>query len=214
MLKKIFFIILIIDSLYSETITNYAKGLKGPSLYGVYFINKKPPEYLEDYFQLYSERLYYGEDEIKLNIYFLERGLNSPFRNPSKALCLLDNPLKKKKYEILLKMHLNLKIMQNYLLLGRLYDKRIIYYFNMPFKEDLKKSLNIAKFYYNKAKEYWEKVLIYANSAGKINETIPIDWLENELYLISNRDKEVDWDYDYTFKLHLNKLESNLKKLE
>lgn len=199
---------------YTEVITNYAKGLKGPSLYGVYFINKKPPEYLEDYFQLYSERLYYGEDEIKLNIYFLEKGLNSPFRHPSKALCLLKTELEKKKYESLLKMHLYLKIMQNYLLLGRLYDKRIIYYFNMPFKEDLKKSLNIAKNYYNIAKNYWQKVLFYANEASKVNSTIELDWLENELYLILNRDKEVDWDYDYTFKLHLDKLESNLRKLE
>lgn len=197
----------------SETITNYAKGLKGPSLYGVYFINKKPPEFLEDYFQLYAERMYYGEDEILLNIYFLKKGLVSPFRHPSKALCLLETEIEKEKYQILLKMHLNIKIMQNYLLLGRLYDKRIIYYFNMPFKEDLKKSLNIAKYYYNLAKTYWQKVLAYADAASKIGTRVNIDYLEDELYMILHRDKEVDWDYDYTFKLHLDKLEANLKKL-
>ncbi len=196
------------------TITNYAKGLKGPSLYGVYFINKKPPEFLEDYFQLYSKRMYYGEDEILLNVYFLKKALVSPFRHPSKALCLLKTKTEQKKYQALLKMHLNLKIMQNYLLLGRLYDKRIIYFFNMPFKEDLIKSLKIAKYYYNLAKTYWKKVLAYANEAGKINARIDIEYLENELYLILNRDKEVDWDYDYTFKLHLTKLENNLKKLK
>ncbi len=210
----IIFMIFFVTQIYSaETITNYAKGLKGPSLYGVYFINKKPPEYLEDYFQLYAKRMYYGEEEILLNIYFLKKGLVSPFRHSSKALCLLKTPEEEQKYRLLLKMHLNLKIMQNYLLLGRLYDKRIIYHFNMPFKKDLIKSLKIAKYYYNLAKTYWPEVLAYANEASKINTRIELDFLEDELYLILNRDKEVDWDYDYTFNLHLTKLESNLKKL-
>ncbi len=217
-MKKILLFILVLifyaNLSGAETITNYAKGLKGPALYGVYFINKLPPEYLEDYYELYSKRMYYGQDEILLNVYFLKKGLVSPFRHTSKALCLLTTPDEEKRYRLLLQMHLNLKIMQNYLLLGRLYDKRIIYFFNMPFKEDLIKSLNIAKYYYNLAKTYWPKVLSYADEAVKIDARIPLDYLEDELYSIMNRDKEVDWDYDYTFNLHLTKLDDNLKKLQ
>ncbi|MBN1897556.1 MAG: hypothetical protein JW827_02170 [Spirochaetes bacterium] len=217
MKKKLIIIILTVIlgtlTLSAEVMTNAAKGLKGPALYGVYFINKKPPEFLEDYYDLYAKRMYYGEDEIHLNVYFLKKGLISPFRHASKALCLLKTPQEETKYRNLLKMHLNLKIMQNYLYLGRLYDKRIIYHFNMPFKEDLIKSLNIAKFYYNLAREYWPRVLAWAGEASKIDVRIDMDFLEDELWSIQNRDKEVDWDYDYTFDIHLSGLEKNLKKL-
>ncbi len=195
-------------------ITNYARGLKGVELYGVYFINKKPPEYLEDYYELYYERLYYGEENIDLNLYFLNKALNSPFRPENKALCLLETEKHRDKYRLLLKMHIYLKIMQNYLLLGRLYDKPRLYFFNLPFKKDLLKSFEIAKKNYKKAKEYWKKVLEYAQKANRYDVYVPLDHLEDELYRIINRDKEVDWDYDYIIDFHLNRLNRNIRYLK
>ena len=49
---------------------------------------------------------------------------------------------------------------------------------------------------------------------SRINSRIELDFLEEELYYILNREKEVDWDYDYTINLHLSVLEKNLNKLE
>ena len=103
--------------------------------------------------------------------------------------------------------------MQNYLTLGALYDKKYIYYYNMPFREDLIKSLNKAKKYYNLAFDFWKVVLKYAEKTDKIKTRIPMEFLEDELYSIQNRTKEVDHDYDFTINLHLNHLEKNLKKL-
>lgn len=213
MLKFIFIIFIIYSNILNAELNNPLK-LKGPEQYGVFFINQKPPEYLEDYYQLYAERLYYNEDNIRVNVYFLEKGLHAPFRHPSKALCLLKTEDEGKRYKNLLIMRMYLKIMQNYLILGALYDKKNIYYFNLDFKEDLKKSLTIAQYYYTLSKDYWKKVLNYADKANRIKAKIEIETLENELYLILNRENEVDWDYDYTIGLHLSLLDANLKKLQ
>lgn len=205
------FLILFLSLLVGEV--NNPLKLREPEQYGVFFINQLPPEYVEDYYLLYVERLYYDEDNARLNIYFLEKALIAPFRYPSKALCLLPTKDSEKKYQQLLKMHFYLKIMQNYLYIGALYDKKNIYYFHKDFKKDLVKSLNYAKFYYNYAQNYWKKVVETANQANMINEKVNIEFLENELYLILNRETEVDWDYDYTINLHLSTLNDNLKKL-
>ncbi|MBU1076277.1 MAG: hypothetical protein KKH98_03225 [Spirochaetes bacterium] len=193
---------------------NNPDNIQGVEQYGLFYINQKPPEYFEDFYQLYNKRLYYGEDNIRANMRYLFTALRSQFRHPSKALCLLKNEQEEKKYKALLTMHVYVKIMQNYLTLGSLYDKRYIYHFNMPFKEDLKKSLQYAKFYYTKAKQYWQKVLKYAGDASGYKERISIAYLEDELYFILNRNEEVDWDYEYTFNLHLSHLEKNLRKLD
>ncbi len=214
MFKLLFTMIILLCSNSLSAELNNPLKLKGPEQYGVFFINQKPPEYLEDYYQLYAERLYYNEENIRVNVYYLTKGLHSPFRHASKALCLLKNEEEGKRYKNLVIMRMYLKIMQNYLLLGALYDKKNIYYFNMDFKEDLKKSLTIAKYYYNLSRDYWKKVLNYAEKANSISAKIEIESLENELYLISHRDTEVDWDYDYTIDLHLNLLNENLKKLQ
>lgn len=213
--KKLIFIIiflLIFINILSSGVNN-PDNLRGPQQYGVFFINEKPPAYFEDYYLLYRKRLYYNEDNIWGNIHFLLTAINSPFRHPSKALCLLKTEEEGKKYKKLLIMHLYLLIMKDYLTLGSQYDKKYIYYFNMPFKEDLIKSLNNAKKFYNIAKDFWKKVLQYSDAADKIKARTSIDYLEDELYFILNREKEVDWDYDYTIKLHLSILEKNLKKL-
>ncbi|MDD5067442.1 MAG: hypothetical protein PHF84_10405 [bacterium] len=213
MARNIIIILLFIICPVGAEINNPLK-LKGPEQYGVFFINQKPPEYLEDYYQLYAERLCYNEEDIRLNVYFLEKGLRSSFRHPSKALCLLRNEQEGKKYKNLIIMHMYLKIMQNYLTLAHQYDKKEIYYFNLDFRDDIKKSFATAKYYYNLARDYWKKVLAYAEKAGRTNAMTAWDHLENELYLILNRDQEVDWDYDYTISLHLNVLEANLKQLD
>ncbi len=217
MKKKLVIILLLLIPLHLEAVsgmTNWAKKLKGVQLYGVFFINELPPEYFEDYYQLYSKRFMFTEDNIRFNIHILNLALSYPFRYPTKALCLIKNKKERERYKKLLIMDVNIKLMKCYLTLGSLYDKKIIYYYNMPFKKDLKKSLNYAKYYYNLAYKYWKKVLQLVDEISKINARVDLDYIEDEYYQIQNRDKFVDWDYDYTINLHLTQLNKNLKKLE
>ncbi len=207
----IIFLFILFNPLYSGI--NNPDNIRGPEQYGVFFINEKPPEYVEDYYLFYRKRLYYNEHNIWVNIHYLLTALKAPFRHPSKALCLLKTEEEGRRYKKLMKMHLNFLIMKNYLTLGTLYDKKIIYWFNMTFKKDLIKSLKKAGIFYNYAKDFWKKVLQHAAEADKINAVISIDYIEDELYLINNRKKEVDWDYDFTIDLHQGILKKNLKKL-
>ncbi len=192
---------------------NNPDNIQGPEQYGIFFINEKPPEYVEDYYLLYRKRLYYNEHNIWANIHYLLTALKAPWRLPSKALCLLKTEDEGRRYKALMRMHIHILIMQNYLTLGSLYDRKILYWYNMPFKKDLVKSLNKAKKFYSIAGDYWKKVLQYVGEADKIKASITIDHFEDELYLIMNREKEVDWDYDFTINLHQSILEKNLKKL-
>ena len=96
--------------------TNWAKKLKGSQLYGVFFINELPPEYFEDFYNLYSKRLYYNEDNIRFNIHIINLALSYPFRHPSKALCLLKTLDEGKRYKRLLVMDAYLRIMKDYLI--------------------------------------------------------------------------------------------------
>lgn len=214
MMKNLILLILCLLILPVYAGVNNPDKLKGSEQYGVFYINEIPPQYAEDFYQLYNKRLYYNEDNVRVNIYYLSRAIRAPFRHASKALCLLKTEDEAKKYRSLLIMHFYIKIMQNYLTLGTMYDKKNIYFFNRPFKKDLLKSLKYARFYYGKAKEYWKYVLRFADKANKINSRIDIDSLEDELFCIINRQEFVDWDYDYTFNLHLSILEDNLKKLQ
>jgi len=215
-MKKIiyFIILLLVYTNGAYTNANNPDNIQGPEQYGIFFINEMPPQYFEDFYLLYRERLYYSEHNMWVNIRYLLKAIHSPFRHPSKALCLLKTVEEGEKYKKLMIMHAYFKVMQNYLYLGALYDKKYIYYFNMPFKEDLIKSLTKAKGFYKIAGDFWKKVLKYADDANKLKARIAIDHLEDELYLILNRKKEVDWDYDYTINLHLSLLEKNLEKLK
>lgn len=124
------------------------------------------PVYVEDFFLLYSLKNYYNTQELKRNIFFLEAGLKRKFRHPSQALCKITNEPEYHKYRLLIFMHINLKIMRSYLRIGSKFDKRHLYFYNLDFADDLKKSFAVAEYYYKKSIPYWEKARQYAAQAS------------------------------------------------
>jgi hypothetical protein len=195
-------------------ITNYAlKERSGYGLYGLYFRNQPPVYYAEDYYKLYSQPDYYTEGDIDLNILFMQGALKQPFRPAYKALvpCLTER--QHEKYKDLLRMHMNIRIMQDYLLLGRQYDMTELYYYQKPVTEDLIKSLTIAEGYYLKAASTWSEVRRWAAESYIIKEVrVDLDSLEDEAVLIIGR--EVDWQYDRIIAKHLARVSANLEKLK
>lgn len=124
------------------------------------------PTHVEDFFLLYSLRSYYNTQELKRNIFFLETGLKKRFRHPSQALCKITSKPEYHKYRLLIFMHMNLKIMRSYLRIGSKFDKRHLYFYNLDFADDLKKSFAVAQYYYEKSIPYWEKAQKYAAQAS------------------------------------------------
>lgn len=151
-----------------------------------YRLHKWNPKFLEDYYQLYGLKLYYGENKLRKNIYLLKTGLRSRFRHPKYALCRVKSEKGYHKYRLLLTMHLNMQIMRSYLRIGSLYDKRHLYFHNLDFAHELKKSFQTAISFYKQAKPYWQKAYKLAMEANEIPIDLDIGTVESERYEISS----------------------------
>ncbi len=167
------------------------------------------PHYVEDYYKLYGMKLYYNENSLRKNIFYLQRALRSKFRHPSNALVKVELKKEYKKYRKLMFMHINLLIMRNILKIATRYDKRKIYFHDITFSEDISKSLVIAKKYYKDAFPYWKRAKKYAKEASKIKITTELSQFESERYRIKTK----DLDYKRIIDNHIKKLSVKQKKL-
>lgn len=200
------------EYLYGSGITNHADPNSFFGKYCLYYLNQPPVYYAEDYFELYARRSSYGEEEINLNIVFMQGALKSPYRPAYRSLVPIHTEREHEKYRYLLKMHMNVRILQDYLTLGRLYDMQKLYFYHEESKEDLIKSLKRAEYYYLVAQDYWTDVKKFAVDAYVMKDIrIPLENLEDEMRFIVQRD--VDWQYDRILAIHLAKVRANLEKL-
>jgi hypothetical protein len=121
--------------------------------------------YKEQYYRLYHlHHIQYPNDTME-NIYWLERAMNADFANPLFALALIEDETQWEKYRYLFNMHINLKLIEQYLFLGNKYNKRNAYFYNAPWKEQNLKSLETAETCYRTALYYWDAVLEWAEKA-------------------------------------------------
>jgi hypothetical protein len=122
--------------------------------------------YKEQFYKLYHlHHIQYPDDTME-NIYWLEKALAADFCNPLYAEALIENPVQWEKYRYLFMMHINLKLIEQYILLGNKWNKRNAYFYNAPWKEQNLDSLKTAEtcyrtalYYWNSAKEWAEKAL-------------------------------------------------------
>lgn len=170
---------------------------------------KTVPHYVEDFYKLYGMKLYYNENSLRKNIYYLQHALNSKFRHPSKTLVKVESKKEYKKYRKLLFMHINLLIMKNILKIATRYDKKRIYFHDITFAEDISKSLEIAKKYYKDAIPYWNQAKKYATAASKIKITTELSNFESERFRIKTK----DLDYKRIINNHIKKIDIKQKKL-
>jgi hypothetical protein len=88
----------------------------------------------------------------------------------------------------LFSMHLNLKLIEQHLILGSKWDKKVAYFYNEPWKRENLESLKTAETCYKAALSYWESAKTYAEEAMKdrfIN--LPeVQFWEDEAFRIDN----------------------------
>jgi hypothetical protein len=121
--------------------------------------------YKEQYYRLYHlHHIQYPDDSME-NIYWLEKALKADFANPLYALALIENETEWEKYRYLFTMHLNIKLLEQYLFLGNKWNKRQAYFYNSPWKEQNLESLETAETCFRNALHYWEEALIWAEKA-------------------------------------------------
>jgi len=121
--------------------------------------------YKEQYYRLFHLHLIQNPDNTMENIYWLERALAADFANPLHALALIENETQWEKYRYLFNMHLNLKMIEQYLFLGNKWNKRNAYFYNAPWRDQNLESLKIAENCYQTALFYWDAAVEWANKA-------------------------------------------------
>jgi hypothetical protein len=80
--------------------------------------------YREEYYRLYHLHYIQYPDDTMENIYFLEKALAADFANPLYAVARIENERDWEKYRYLFTMHLNLKMVEQYIYLGNKWNKR------------------------------------------------------------------------------------------
>jgi len=121
--------------------------------------------YKEQYYRLYHLHLIQYPDDSMENIYWLEKALKADFANPLYALALIENETEWEKYRYLFNMHINLKLIEQYLFLGNKWNKRNAYFYNAPWKEQNLESLKTAETCYRTALYYWTAAKEWAEKA-------------------------------------------------
>jgi hypothetical protein len=128
---------------------------------------------LEGYIVTYKEQFYrlyhlhyirYPNDSME-NIYWLEQALKADFCNPLYAEALIEDAVQWEKYRYLFMMHINLKLIEQYLFLGNEWNKRNAYFYNEPWREQNLKSLETAESCFRAALSYWKDAKEWAAKA-------------------------------------------------
>jgi hypothetical protein len=101
------------------------------------------------------------------NIYWLEQAAKADFANPLYALALIENETQWEKYRYLFMMHINLKLIEQYLYLGNKWNKRNAYFYNAPWKEQNLESLKTAETCFKAALTYWAEAKGWAEKASE-----------------------------------------------
>jgi hypothetical protein len=147
-----------------------------------------PVYYKEQYYKLYHiHYVQYPDDTIE-NIYYLEQATKADFCNPLYALAKIEDKRQWAHYRALFNMHLNLKLIEQHLILGSKWDKKVAYFYNEPWKRENLESLETAETCYKTALAYWTDAKKYAALAMKDRFlNLPeVQFWEDEAFRIDN----------------------------
>lgn len=171
-------------------------------------------KYKEDFYKLYHVHYAQKSDECIENIFWLEKAVQADFCNPQYALAEITSETEWEKYRYLFQMHLNLKLVEQHMRLGRIYDKDVACFYDAPWKDEYLRNLEKAKGCYEACYTYWQEACLWAEkaNAGKFRFLYLTDlqnW-EDECARISAG----SLDYQKTLDRELARLDGVIADLE
>ena len=144
--------------------------------------------YKEQYYKLYHVHYNQYPDDTLENIFWLELALKANFSNPLYALARIETEEQYEKYCYLFMMHLNVKMIEQYIYMANKFNKRHAYFYNAPWKEENLKSLDIAEKYFEAARHYWAEAVSWAEKARqrrfRFMRLTKVEFWEDEAYRI------------------------------
>ena len=170
-------------------------------------------KYKEDFYKLYHVHYQQYPDDCMENIYWLEKAVQADFCNPQFAGFQITDEKQWEKYRYLFQMHLNLKLIEQHLRLGRIYDKKCIYFYDAPWKDEYLRNMEKALSCYKAGLYYWQEAKLWYEKA----DAPSFNWLfitdkqnwEDE----RERIKTGDLNYEKMLNREIERLEKNIQEL-
>lgn len=126
-------------------------------------------KYKEDFYKLYHIHYQQYPDDCIENIYWLEKAAQADFCNPLFTGVKIENQKQWEKYRYLFQMHINLKLIEQHLRLGRTYDKKVAYFYDAPWKDEYVRDLEKALSCYTSGLYYWKEAQLWAEKANAVS---------------------------------------------
>lgn len=170
-------------------------------------------KYKEDWYKLYHVHYQQYPDDCIENIYWLEKAVQADFCNPQFVDIKIETEKEWEKYRYLFQMHINLKLIEQHLRLGRSYDKKCIYFYDAPWKDEYLNNMQKALSCYQAGLYYWQEAKVWCEKANAASFNFLFitgkqNW-EDERERIANG----DLDYEKMLNREINRLEKNIKEL-
>ncbi len=129
------------------------------------------------------------------NIYWLQRAVAADFCNPQYALAKIKDETQWEKYRYLFMMHVNIKLAEQHLRLGRTWDKYNIYFYDEPWKEEYLRNLDTAEACYSTGLYYWNEAKAWAEKAN--SKEFLFLYITDQQFWEDERERIYTGDLDY-----------------
>ena len=171
-------------------------------------------KYKEDWYKLFHVHYQQYPDDCMENIYWLEKAVEADFCNPLYADAKITTEKEWEKYRYLFQMHINLKLIEQHLRLGRVYDKKCIYFYDAPWKEEYLSNMEKALSCYKAGLYYWKEAKIWYEKANA--PTFRFLYIEDLQFWEDERERIFtgELNYEKIINREVERLENNISELK
>ncbi|MBO5116739.1 MAG: hypothetical protein J6C25_04445 [Treponema sp.] len=171
-------------------------------------------KYKEDWYKLFHVHYQQYPDDCMENIYWLEKAVEADFCNPLYADAKITTEKEWEKYRYLFQMHINLKLIEQHLRLGRIYDKKCIYFYDAPWKEEYLSNMEKALSCYKTGLYYWKEAKIWYEKANA--PTFRFLYIEDLQFWEDERERIFtgELNYEKIINREVERLEKNISELK
>lgn len=171
-------------------------------------------KYKEDWYKLFHVHYQQYPDDCMENIYWLEKAVEADFCNPLYADAKITTEKEWEKYRYLFQMHINLKLIEQHLRLGRIYDKKCIYFYDAPWKEEYLSNMEKALSCYKAGLYYWKEAKIWYEKANA--PTFRFLYIEDLQFWEDERERIFtgELNYEKIIIREVERLEKNISELK
>ena len=169
--------------------------------------------YKEEWYRLYHVHYQQYPDDCMENIYWLEKAAAADFCNPQFIGFKITNEKEWEKYRYLFQMHINLKLIEQHLRLGRTYDKKAVYFYDAPYKKEYLEQLEIALSCYKTGLYYWQEAKLWCEKAN--GPSFNFLYITDRQYWEDERERMTtgELNYEKMLKREISRVEKNIEQL-